>query len=192
MCGEAASTNAPDFPYMYELQSRTAATLGPMDLGKNFRVYGYDSEHDDIVDPFNEFELMSYCRPRRWASKPTYEAILDAIATRWGVPDAPRILGLGPEVPHLVLRGTIDLTHKSAALFPVRTVHRSDPLVMPGPGPYRLELFGLGGNVAASYEFAAPLDTDSAEGDSASFTFIVPVPASFAGTTRAACFPRPK
>jgi hypothetical protein len=65
------------------------ATIGPMTLGINPMVYGLDNHRMKVVDPNENFELMSYCGSRttprlwRWVSDFTYHKLITDLDSRF-------------------------------------------------------------------------------------------------------------
>ena len=190
-CGEDAG--APGFPYLVTIGGREVAALGPIpsnnNLADNNLIYGLDTNPSNsirVVDPFETFELMSYCRgtrslsggatdTSRWISKFTYEAIQEAINSGATVNLA---ASNNLVQDYLIVRGYIDLEENSAQFVPFsRISSATEPPGLPS-GDYTLQLSDATGNVIKVLTFE-PVESDAdfpTEGRAGLFT--IPVQAN--------------
>jgi hypothetical protein len=188
VCGEYSDTNAPAFPMDRLIRSGTDygpyPTLGPMWLGADKIVFGYDSHARLVVHPLFTFDLMSYCPPGTgnpapltdwvWISKYTYTNLMNILINRFGAGGAPRPT-FAPQ-DYFVISGQIDLVADTAALLPVTVVPAITMPPSPAPGDYALLLLDADNNMVGLVPFAP--DTPAIEAleelTQASFTLAVP------------------
>jgi hypothetical protein len=84
VCGETASRNARTFPFIESVGRYKQATIGPLSLGVDKVVFGWDSYRNQVINPTKTFELMSYCGPAfTWVSTFTYSAIRSYIPSNF-------------------------------------------------------------------------------------------------------------
>lgn len=146
-CGETSPPMSPEFPYIYEIGGVRRPTLGPLDLGDDSIVFGWDSEQRWIVDPTRYFDLMCYCGAApidRWPSRDTIAFAKAAIESRFG--GAP--LGAPPEgggAPVLLVPGTVDSSSGTGELAPFVELPDAPTFPAPEPGGYTLRVHRSGG-----------------------------------------------
>ncbi len=159
-CGEVADLGAPEFPYT----DGSNATIGPMNLGVQRLIYGWDSHRNVIIDPTQTFELLSYCGgtsatsgQSRWISKFTYDGVRTAINGRFSGPETELVPIPGAQylmVSGVVFEGsqgtgeiaTNVLPRVPAARFtPFNTIPSNIRPPRPAQGPFLLRTFDLQG-----------------------------------------------
>lgn len=89
LCDSKAPKDEKPFPYVYDVmidkKIERRPTLGPLGQDKKAHVYGWDSLNDEIISPFERFELMSYCGPEpRWISEDTYKNVAQKVEPSGG------------------------------------------------------------------------------------------------------------
>lgn len=173
-CG-AQDPAAPPFPYTAVIGGRTVATLGPMNLGQDSLIFGLDTNRMRVLDPNQNFELMSYCTPL-WISKFTYEGLHTSINDRF----SSHISGsLGPMLEYLVVRGTIDFKDDTAEFLPFGVISSPVPPPTPQTGDYTLQLQDTIGNLIQNISFE-PTKYHAFGGPDPEFgTFIIPISFEF-------------
>lgn len=83
VCGEGARIDAPTFPFVETVGGRKKATIGPLSQGVDKIVFGWDSYRNKVIDPTQQFELLSYCGPSRWISTFTYSSVRSYLITNF-------------------------------------------------------------------------------------------------------------
>ena len=148
-CGSPARVD-PDFPY-------PDGSIG---------VLGYDPRSEAFVDPSTP-DLMSYCRPQ-WISDYNFTKALEYRIREEGQPLAPpaRVETGGSR---LLLRGHV--TEEGALHFDPAFALDAPAQLPSGPGPYRIEGFGGGGNLAFSLDFDMKAVSEGGGG----FLFLLPL-----------------
>ena len=152
-CCSYADPIAPDFPYIYQVQGTNRATIGPMNLGHDNYIYGFDAYKKSVVDPHENFELMSYCGSWRWISDVTYNAIRQEINQRFSAPISSAVMHENDQVEYLIIRGSIEFDHDSVELLPFLHVNSSVNLPMPAPGDYTLLLLNEAEEIINEIDF---------------------------------------
>ncbi|MCM2680175.1 DUF1194 domain-containing protein [Echinimonas agarilytica] len=84
-CGSFGDSHAPDFPYVHTVSGTQRSTIGPMNLGDDKLIFGWDSQRNLVVDPSKTFAMMSYCPGYRWPSKFNYGNISNYINSTFDV-----------------------------------------------------------------------------------------------------------
>jgi len=181
------------FPYSATIGGQLVATLGPMDMGEDLTIWGFDSKRMTVVDPNETFEMMSYCCSRcavgtrwRWISKFSYDAILTALDNRFLA--APPLVASGfggyssaATSSMTLFRGLIDLNADTADFLPTLTVDLSSP-PSPAPGEYSLQLQDDAGGVLMDIPFEPEVfrkdfDDNGTDGEDPGVGFfLIPVP----------------
>jgi len=165
-CGSKSAAGAPDFPNIFSFSGTNRATIGPMLSGDSKLVFGWDSLRDQVVDPVQVFELMSYCGNYRWISDFTYEGIRSFINSNFSTVTTLGTGPLGVTMDYLVVRGVIDLDTDSATFDPFSTISSDQPPPQLPDGLYTLQMEDDAGNVLASVGFdPVVMDADSPGGD---------------------------
>jgi hypothetical protein len=183
-CGSIAAMSAPEFPYIYNIAGNDRATIGPMDLGQDSLIYGFDTHSMRVVDPGSHFELMSYCgHPDvyRWISDDTYEALQNIINDKYSSSIAMQsfVDQVSFTQDYLVIRGTVDFQNDTAEFLPFMFISNPiSPPPEPSPGDYTLELLDDANNLVVAIpfqptEYVADLSVE----DPCTGSFIIPVPA---------------
>ncbi|MCA8958871.1 MAG: VWA domain-containing protein [Planctomycetes bacterium] len=149
-CG-AESSVATAFPYTAMIGGEERATLGPMDLTDDDFIFGMDTYARRVVDPNDNYELMSYCIPGRyrWISKHTYDAVKTAIDDTFPAGGA-----TGPAGPYAIYSGRIDLATDTAILQPTIIIDAPAGPPLPDLGTYSLRTFDATDTMVASVDFA--------------------------------------
>ena len=119
-CGSVASLTAPEFPYIFQVGGVNRATMGPMDLGDDRLIYGLDTRVMNVLDPNQDFDLMSYCSPL-WISDITYKALQDNINNRY--PSDPAGCGGGggggvADFQYILVRVSVDFVADTIEFLP--------------------------------------------------------------------------
>ena len=66
MCNERAASTSPTFPLIETVGGVQRATIGPLSQGADDIVFGWDSHRNEVIEPRQTFELLSYCgAPRK-------------------------------------------------------------------------------------------------------------------------------
>jgi cysteine-rich repeat protein len=185
-CGEVADTGAETFPFIVFSDTGPAvAALGPL-FGDDKIVYGLDLALG-VVDPYQTFELMSYCRgisplfgESKWISSHTYTKLRDALAkSPWGRPPGPGASESPADL--LIARGTVAADSATAAFLPFVRLTGVPP--SPAGGDWTLERRDADGKLLGTTSFAPSFgEIDVAPGAPAADIhgpgeFVVPVPA---------------
>jgi len=178
-CGAVAGPGAPVFPYVFEIGGQQRPTLGPMTNGSDAIVYGLEMHRERVVDPFQFFELMSYCgKPpvHFWPSKFTYEGILATLRARAA---AARLAAGGLSDPGAastvqLLRGQIDFLTGEARWLPFMTLHDVALPALPAPGEYSLRFLDAQGALWREVPFE-PNRYEGMGGESHAGAFLVAV-----------------
>jgi PKD domain-containing protein/Big-like domain-containing protein len=144
-----------------------------MNLGQDSLIFGLDTNRMRVLDPNQNFELMSYCTPL-WISKFTYDGVRTAINNTFSGP----VSGTqGPTADYLVVRGTVDFKNDTADFIPFGVISSTVPPPVPPTGDYTLQLQDAGGSPIQSISFE-PTEYHAFGGADPEFgTFIIPVPA---------------
>ena len=148
-CGSPARVD-PDFPYP----------------DGNIGVLGYDPRSEAFVDPSTP-DLMSYCRPQ-WISDYNFTKALEYRIREEGQPRA-RAAQVETGGSRLLLRGHV--TAEGALHFDPAFALDAPAQLPSGPGPYRIEGFGGGGNLAFSLDFDMKAVSEGGGG----FLFLLPL-----------------
>jgi len=155
-CGASGPTTPP-FPFTASIGGTTVATLGPMTLGANDLIFGLDTNTMRVVNPNNNFELMSYCvrSTWRWISKFTYDAVRTAINSTFAYLASPPSADLGEQEdqPYLVVRGTVDFDNDTASFLPFGTLESPVQPPTPEAGDYTLQLLDAVGGLIREVPF---------------------------------------
>ncbi len=156
-CGDPASLD-PAFPY-------PDGSTG---------VWGYDFRDGSLVSPVHRRDIMGYCYDRGWLSDYHFERVIDVREKKEGG-TASRAVAAGPARPEtetLLLWGGV--REGKLRIEPVHALNAA-PKLPEGPGPYRLEGRGFGGEVEFSLSFAP----DEDKFGNKYFFFFVPVEADW-------------
>jgi hypothetical protein len=176
-CGERASQSAPLFPYFYEIDGNWRPTIGFMHLGEENFIYGLDTRSMNILDPKQNFELMSYCKPL-WISDYTYEALQDSINDRFpsgGAGCGGGGGGGGAGYNYMLVQGSIDFIEDTVEFLPFGSLSSELPLTQVTSGDYFLELRDSYGNLIQSIPFQ-PDEYAGFGSETETGSFIIPVP----------------
>lgn len=145
-----SSSSEPFFPYINEIGGDLWSTLGPLDQGISHWVYGWDSDRDRIISPFDHFDTMSYCG-RMWPSKFTYgrwrekiDAIFPpagAIATTLSsASESVTVSSFSLTDSHLLVRGLVSHDTGAVSFEPFLAVDSAAAAETLSPGDYRLRV----------------------------------------------------
>ncbi|HLK11491.1 MAG TPA: myxococcus cysteine-rich repeat containing protein [Candidatus Binatia bacterium] len=156
-CGAVAGVGAETFPFMFAVGGTAVATIGPLLSGDDQIMYGLDAALG-VVDPYQTFELMSYCQgtspafgQSKWISSHTYVKLRDALAASpWGGPPGPASSGTAADL--LIVRGTVAADSAAAAFLPF--VHLEGAPRSPTAGDWTLERRDAGGRLLGTTAFA--------------------------------------
>jgi len=152
-CGSIASMSAPEFPYIHQIHGFDRATIGPMDEGQERLIWGLDTHTVQVVDPCENFELMSYCQPL-WISDFTYDGLRIAINNRWSEETTRQSALESYEAQnYLLVRGKVDFQHDTVEFLPFTVVFAPTFLPTMPLGDYVLELSDSGGNIVTTVSF---------------------------------------
>ena len=187
-CDEVAEGNPPDFPYLFSVDGITLPVLGPMDKGEDEKIFGLDFSQMKVVDPTENFPLMSYCGSShgrglwQWPSKLTYEQLFSAIDGSVSA-SSMRVTSAQAQ-DYLVLRGSIDTEQVTGAFEPFSRI-TSDVAPTPMPvGAYSLQLLNASGDVLMEQSFRPTLGKGYSPGledpKTGSFEIFVPSGPAFA------------
>lgn len=176
-CNEKAKLTQPYFPHFHDVAGQRRPTLGPMSLGENSKVFGWDSLLKRVVAPDGFFELMSYCRNPgvdRWPSKHTYEIFRDAINGRFS-PGSPREAADGAwgAQEYLLIGGSVDSAAPSGSFQRFLRLASAPNLPAPAPGSLTLRVHRAGSVVQDTSFEPEPVEADGQTlfGE----TFLIPV-----------------
>jgi hypothetical protein len=172
-CGEIASPFAPNFPNFFDIEGQKRATIGPMDEGENRLIFGLDTLFNRVIDPTEQYELMSYCIGinSRWISDDTYKDIHETLSS---VPPIPP----GEDTPdtYVIVRGAVDFAADTIELLPFGKVTTASQPEIPESGDYVLEMRDSAQQVLASIPFEPQRSVGSEGGmmDTGSFLLALP------------------
>jgi hypothetical protein len=174
VCGENEVFGVPigvgsEFPHRYSIKDSYKATIGPIGSVLD-EVWGIDVnllwEYNSIVNPFRNFEVMSYCGTTfNWPSDHTYGALITAINSQFGGQELQKTEFSANdyllaehhslEVPQdvTIYRGIIDLDNDEGRLLPFISTAISDGIPLPSHGDYSLILMDLEDNVTGEIPF---------------------------------------
>ena len=175
VCGEVASILAEDFPYREMVSGfGESATIGPLSSGREAEIWGLDTHTNQSIDPRQYFELMSYCSKQdrwRWISDYTYNAIRDALNSRFSVTypaaasraratsgllasrDALSAAKTGAIDDYFLVRGLIDFETDAVTFVPFATVSSAAQPLLPPAGNYTLQLLDAADNILEEISF---------------------------------------
>lgn len=161
-CGERDSELAPDFPYSGTVAGLVYATLGPLHLGDNAKIFGLDTNpsHFAVVDPTRNFELMSFCgrasqlNTFRWISKSSYATLVTAINQRFGPAPVQASAVMSQPQTYRLFRGLIHLDTQQVEFLPSVLFTSHAPPQPPAPGDYQLAIKDSAGQVLDTLPFA--------------------------------------
>lgn len=181
VCGEYLDTNISVFPHFYEMGAGLRATLGPMDKGGARMMMGWEKHTPQILDPFQSFELMSYCYGPgplggRWLSDYTYTNLYTHILQRFGAGrrNATALQDAGPPAEYWFIRGSLDADATAVSWQPWFRVELAEPPEMPPAGEGLIRCLDASGRVLAEVSFAPSFPPrEGAEPERGSF--LVPV-----------------
>jgi sugar lactone lactonase YvrE len=156
-CGEYGGPEAPQFPYFSEFTTpagnRLHSIIGPSDPAEYRHIFGFDAWSNMVVNPYEHFELMSYCGPKyKWVSDYTYEALYRSINERFGTKMAKGLRAL--PTSFFMIRGSIDTEANTASFEPFLTVPAAGALSDPAVGEFVLELLDGAGLVRLTKSFS--------------------------------------
>ena len=198
-CCEVAVSSAPDFPYYYPIQDVTGnygcgvtttlrPTLGPLHLGENAKMFGFErlqNLYNFPANPSNTFELMSYCGTApKWPSAETYVLALEAITNRFGTSPSPAPLAIAEVFsPRLIVRGLVNFTTEQIEWLPFQCFSDVADLVPSPAGEYQVRLLDAANALLGETSFQAllPDDFESSTGDWRA-PFVVALPFNEAAT----------
>ena len=177
-CGSCASIFEENFDYMFEVNGQTRATIGPLGTMTNVanEIWGYDNNRGEVVNPNENFELMSYCGSRdnptfwRWISDINYEQIHEKL--KLSARSSSNILAsrmVNEEIEYLFIRGIVDLDSNSVDLSPLMVISTSNPIPLPDSGEYILKLLNESGQILREIPFSLP-DVESDGGPDPTFS----------------------
>jgi uncharacterized repeat protein (TIGR01451 family) len=173
-CGAVAGPAAPVFPYVASFSGRARPTLGPMFNGPDELIFGYDHAANQIVSPYEYFELMGYCSKAPldlWPSKFTYEGLISSLSNRFAATPP-----VGSGGTHRLVRGRIDLATDAVTLPPMVTLTGNRAPTSPPAGAYTARLRNGAGQVIQDISFAPSQSEPRGNTPVTIASFIVPVP----------------
>jgi len=158
------------------------ATLGPMGLGDNALIYGFDSNLMAVIDPHTNFEIESYCGrpPPRWVSLFTYNILFTSIGSAFSSPAETLASPVQANQDFLVIKGTVNVDNITAEFLPFGEIRDSVLLPPPAPGDFTLQLRDEMGNPISQFSFQPVLPVndppDGGTGEEiAEGYFVIPV-----------------
>ena len=180
-CNEEGEPSDEDFPYFESIGDAIRPTLGPMTLGDDQLVYGLVTQDGDqslrVVDPFFQFELMSYCGSK-WPSKHTYTKVFEQLDRR--SPGPVRTHALAVKGDFLMIRGSVHLSQKTAEFKPFAMLLKVEAPPDAQPGDYTLQLRDANGAVLRSIAFKPLVPVPEPDrSDTGSFSIAVPANANY-------------
>jgi hypothetical protein len=180
VCNRAVDPAAPAFPFLNTVHGTTMVpTIGPLSPEEDV-IFGWDTHRDLVVDPLEQYELMSYCGRRdRWISSFTYEHVRQYIDSTFSA--ARRLKTVDERVPektgsrHLQIpteycmyRGTIDLVMGTASFFPTLRFMTASPIpdgLTSPTGTFKFQTRDLTSTVITEILFAPALTISEENGD---------------------------
>ncbi|MBK1632383.1 hypothetical protein CKO31_16890 [Thiohalocapsa halophila] len=181
-CRSVAGTTAPDFPFVENVSGSLRSVLGPLTLGDEKIMFGWDSLRDMVLDPTAHYELMSYCgnsnNTSQWISSFTWEGLRNTINSEFdNLPPA----GAGTGTSYMMMRGRMNFSTGTAEFRPVLGFEVGSGITPPTPpaGDYDLVLLDGSGAEISSIAFTPVrmdpfLSNPSARGDELGL-FLIPV-----------------
>jgi hypothetical protein len=184
---DAQDPGQPPFPYVHNIGGTLQPALGPMDMGRDFKIYGFDLQAfndpnfpnpSPIIDPHLFFELMSYCSMGpfdMWSSKFTYDLLRTQINGSFSATAAVNPVQTSAIQDFLLVSGKINLTDNQVDFLPFEIISTSVTPPLPPTGDYMLRLLDGGGGTISEISFE-PLRHQGREVEVSTGTFYIPVP----------------
>jgi hypothetical protein len=184
-CGETAPAGTDPFEHIEEVAGVRRPTLGPLELGEDWKIFGIDRLRNKVVYPTAHFELMSYCAAGgvdRWPSRSTYTFLKSAIEARFPAPPPLDEAGFAPlGSPVLLVSGEVDSTLGTGTLAPAVTLLDGGTPTPSGAGAYTLRIARSGGGTEDLVFTPEPLEAEGEAPTALPFTLQVASPATVTG-----------
>lgn len=139
--------------------------------------YGFDAQRNQVLNPHNYYDIMTYCGSARWASNYTWDNIRAAHPVRENTAYDPRANG-----EYLIVSGIFNLTQNTVELFPFYRLPDQLAQPLPTPGEHAIRLLN-GETLLVSYPISLIRTIDLPEGSDDLAPLVEAVP-YLAGTTR--------
>ncbi len=189
-CKERDATTIPDFPYFSPVNGQTFATLGPLTAGESAKIFGLDTAQLTVVDPAENYELMSYCgggalNHFRWISKYTYDNLVGAINNRFTVNSQQtqvassqgHFQGHSQGQAYRIFRGIIHFDTNQIDFLPALHIESVFPPPSTPAGDYTMVLKDKGGNFLGQLPFEPEYSfSDFPPGNEQTGIFVLAVP----------------
>lgn len=184
VCGSVAGAGAPVFPHFENVSGNQRAVLGPLTLGDDKIMFGWDSLQNTVRDPRVHYEVMSYCgstnNKSQWISSYTWEGTRNTINTEFSSASFSVAQATQATImKYLLVRGIIDLDINTVDFQSVVSLE-SDiaPPSLP-PGDFTLIVKDKNDNVLETISFSPirlnPFTDDPSKPKENKAFFIIPV-----------------
>ena len=151
-CGELAEGEVEPFPYFFASpgQSAVRPRIGPLNLGENRIVFGFDQDAMKPLDPRTRTELMGYCEiGKHWISEWTYKGLFTELRRRRQVSTLSRgferVNGIQSVTSVLTIEGIVSTSQPSEISSCISAL--AEPTVPPDVSPRMLRLLGEAGEI---------------------------------------------